>query len=223
MSSKIKILLVMLVLLLSGMACSQLYEFNCAAKGGVWVESTWEDNAYIPAFCDRSEPNTTKPDAEVQVDNNTANQDVDSPEPEASQHAPLEKADPAECNAASSLRVTVKEPEIKDTDYETLCKYTVIFTNTGDERIWVFVHKREKGADTVIEETWKNYYSLDPKESLEMGYRTLLYKDAGTTWIKTVTDVAPIYTTETCKNTFRKDTAPRAQISYPIEVACADP
>jgi hypothetical protein len=116
--------------------------------------------------------------------------------------------------------VAVSKPKVNDTDYELRCKYTITYTNTGDQRIWVFVHKTNKAADTEVEEVWKNYYSLDPGESLEMGYRTLLQKESGSTWIEVVTEVAPIFATEGCKNTFRNDVEPRSQISFPVEVPC---
>ena len=33
-------------------------------------------------------------------------------------------------------------------------------------------------------------------------------------------DVAPIFATDGCKNTFRNDVEPRSQISFPVEVPC---
>jgi hypothetical protein len=127
---------------------------------------------------------------------------------------------PSECNAAQNLHIDVSQPVVKDNDYENRCTYTVTYTNTGDQKIWVFVHKTIKSRDTEVEDVWKNYYSLDPGESLQMGYRTLIYKESGDSWIEVVTDVAPIFATEGCKNTFRNDVEPRSQISSPIFVPC---
>jgi hypothetical protein len=142
------------------------------------------------------------------------------PQPETTQHATLELSMPSECNAQGSLHVLVSQPVVDDTDYQNLCKYTVEYTNTGDQKIWVFVHKTLKNPDTEIKEVWKNYYSLDPGETLQMGYRTVFYKESGEARIEVVTDVAPIFASEGCKNTFRDSIEPRSQISYPIFVPC---
>jgi hypothetical protein len=141
-------------------------------------------------------------------------------EPAETQHTPIELSLPSECNAKSSLHVVVSQPVINDSDYQSLCKYTVTYTNTGDQRIWVFVHKTLKRRNTAIEEVWKNYYSLDPAESLEMRYETHFYKESGDASMEVVTDVAPIFATEGCKNTFRNDIEPRRQISYPVFIPC---
>jgi hypothetical protein len=226
MTEKMKLMLGAALLLFAGLACSVLYEFNCAAKGGAWVEGYWDDDFFVAAHCDESD---YSPQANASgADNNTGTNDKDTQPntetaadlPAASQHAPLEMADPAECNAAASLNVNVGQPEIKDTSNETRCKYTNTYTNTGDQQIWVFVHKREKGAYTEVEEIWKNYYSLEPGEILEISYDTHQDKESGNSWIEVVIGVAPIYTTDACKNTFKDDTAPRAQIGFPIEVPC---
>ena len=140
--------------------------------------------------------------------------------PESTQHTPMEVSLPSECNAQSSLHVAVSQPVIDDSDYQQLCKYSVTYTNTGDQRIWVFLHKTLKRRDSEIEEVWKNYYSLDPGESKEIRYETHFYKESGEASIEVVTDVAPIFATEGCKNTFRNDIEPRRQISYPIYVPC---
>ena len=221
MPEKFKFFLIAVLLLSAGLACATLYEFNCAAKGGAWIESSWENDIFEPAHCDESDNTQQGNTAEQNSEIVQPEKIEEIEEPAASQHAPLEMTDPAECNASASLQITVSEPEIKDNDNETRCKYSITYKNTGDQLIWVFVHKREKWMDSEeIEDSWKNYYSLDPDESLELFYETLLYKNSGTTKIDVITDVAPIFATEGCKNTFRNDTAPRAKIGYPVEVPC---
>lgn len=211
MSQKLRIFAVALMLMFAGLACNLYTTIMCEVEGGYFDD---EGECVVE---DDSEWESMRSEEEFIADQTS--QAIES-QPETTQHVEMEKADPQECNAVQSLDLAVSKPEVNNTDYELRCKYTITYTNTGKERIWVFVHKTNKGADTEVEEVWKNYYSLKPGESLEMGYRTLLYKESGDTWIEVVTDVAPIFATEGCKNTFRNDVEPRSQISFPVEVPC---
>lgn len=205
MHHKFRVLLAVLILLLAGLACESFADYLC----------DYTDQGVCGPRVDDSEWEEMRSQEEFEAD-----QAEFLDEPAGTQHVELEMASPEECNARQSLDVAVSAPDVKDNDNENRCKYTVTYTNTGDQRIWVFVHKTKKSMESEAEEIWKNYYSLDPRESLEMGYQTLIYKQSGTYSIDVVTDVAPIFATEACKNTFRNDVEPRQQIGYPIEVPC---
>jgi len=143
-----------------------------------------------------------------------------NPQPAASQHAPIEEVEPAECSAPQSLSLSFSETETKDTENETRCSYRITYTNTGDEYIWVFLKRRHKGVDTEVEEFWEKYVGLKPGDSRELGYYTLVYKHSESSWVDVVVRVAPITASEACKNTFRNDVVPREEISYAINVPC---
>lgn len=142
------------------------------------------------------------------------------PQPAASQHAPIEEVEPAECSAPQSLYLSFSETETKDTENETRCSYRITYTNTGDEYIWVFLKRRHKGVDTGVEEFWEKYVGLKPGDSRDLGYYTLVYKNSESSWIDVVIRVAPITASEACKNTFRNDVVPREEISYSVETPC---
>ena len=142
------------------------------------------------------------------------------PQPAASQHAPIEEVEPAECSAPQSLYLSFSETETKDTQNETRCSYRITYTNTGDEYIWVFLKRRHKGVDTEVEEFWEKYVGLKPGDSRDLGYYTLVYKNSESSWVDVVVRVAPITATQACKNTFRNNVVHREEISYPISTPC---
>jgi hypothetical protein len=103
----------------------------------------------------------------------------------------LKKVEPAECSAPQSLYLSISESEIKDTENEKRRSYRITYTNTGDEYVWVFLKRRQKGVDTEIEEFWGKYVGLKPGDSRDLGYYTLVYKHSGSSWVDVVIKVRP--------------------------------
>jgi hypothetical protein len=144
MFNKFRVLLAALVLLLAGLACESFADYLCEyTEKGVCepkgADAEWEDM--------RTEEEFEANQAEFE-----ANQAEHHDQPEGTQHVEPEKADPEECSAQQSLLVQVSQPVVKDTDNENRCKYTVTYSNTGDQRIWVFVHKTKKTMESESEE-----------------------------------------------------------------------
>lgn len=231
-----KLLILALFTLIISISCWD--SMLCEMTGGTMVlEDYHRGKPYNPSdrgrrFCD---PNVNKEKyenwlnpgkADIQSDGDSDGKEQASeanppdPQPVASQHAPIEEVEPAECSAPQSLYLSISEPEIKDTENEKRCSYRVTYTNIGDEYIWVFLKKRHKGVDTEVEEFWKKYVGLKPGDSRDLGYYTLVYKNSESSWIDVVIRVAPITASEACKNTFRNDVVPREEISYPINIPC---
>jgi len=89
----------------------------------------------------------------------------------------------------------------------------------------VFLKREHIGVDTEVEEFWEKYVGLKPGDSKDLGYYTLgyytlVYKHSGSSWVDVVIRIAPITTSEACKNTFRNDVVPREEISYSVETPC---
>ena len=90
-----------------------------------------------------------------------------------------------------SLSLSISKPEIKDTENEKRCSYRVMYKNTRDEYIWVFLKRRHKGMDTEVEEFWEKYVGLKPGDSKDLGYYTLVYKHSGSPWVDVVIRIRP--------------------------------
>lgn len=224
MGNKHKILLILVVLALAGLACMTVDRFMCRIQGKIWTVEDGRPNCDPPDSV--SEDNTdsdldsggNSPLGEDAAGEDTST-DNQNPQPVESQYAP-EYADPIECAAPENLHIDMEVTKRTDTSSETRCNYSVTFTNTGSELMWVFLHKRNKLLGAEPEEFWKNHVTLPPGKSQVLRYSTVYYKTQDDQKIEILIGVAPIAATEGCKNTFQYDTAPRETIGYPVNVPC---
>lgn len=142
------------------------------------------------------------------------------PQPVPTVEQVFETASPQECNASNSLSIQASQPEREDTSYETRCKYTLSFTNTGAQPIWVFLFKQSEFMTGEKNEYWENYLNLAPGESEELTYRITTRKSDGAIDMNFLGKVAPIFATTACKNTFKNNEPVKEQIAYPVEDPC---
>ena len=129
-------------------------------------------------------------------------------------------ADPASCNAYGEVSLGKSDPEKSETSYETKCEYTLEFTNTSGETIWIFLHEHNRFMNGEEEHKWDNYLNLASGESylIECDYTVRKSDQAVSAHI---TDkVALIYATEGCINTFKNNDQPKDLIAAQTPIQC---
>lgn len=194
-----KILVLAFVVLLASLACSKQYEFTCAAKGGAWVEGTWENDIFIPAYCDDSKPDTAESENAADI-------------------APA-------CDAIAELEISYTSPEV--TIYEdgtSVCEYRVSITNTHDASVWIWVDLHVLEGDSGMEYTqWtggEHAYSAGYEGGFSVTHTTY-YNDPDYEGpnASIPVRVAAIYKTDEC-TPLKDKSAFVEQIAVPLDVLC---
>lgn len=245
--NKEKRLFFALVIAMTSLSCGFVDSILCTLTGGKMVEKTYlQGYPYDPTDkgnirCDKNfdqekydtwknggspgEDSSlleqqSEPEQQPVPDSESEPETIPQPEPAASQHAPFELAEPEDCNAAGNLDMNFSEPEITETSNENKCKYTLTFTNTGNERIWVFLYKHDRFMTGDEVNKWEDYINLDVGESDEYQCDLVKRKSDGAYSFHYLEKIAPIFASDGCKNTFKNNPPPKEEIASPVKVIC---
>lgn len=129
-------------------------------------------------------------------------------------------ADPASCNAYGDASLVKIGPEKAETSYEITCEYSLEFTNTSEEQIWIFLHEHNTFMNGEEEKKWDNYLNLAPGESYQIQSDHTFRKSDKAVSSHIVDKVTLIYATDGCINTFKNNSEAKDGIAAETPILC---